>query len=82
MSNYEPGGVKVFRTDDLSLVADIPALYGDGQRSKVIGLADAPGTGFVFSLWDAGEIWIADFSAGDRPVISKFADIGRNPTMH
>ncbi|MCP5437002.1 MAG: protein nirF [Chromatiaceae bacterium] len=79
VSNYEPGGVKVFRTDDLSLVADIPALYGDGQRSKVIGLADAPGHRFVFSLWDAGEIWIADFSAGDRPVISKFADIGRNP---
>ena len=79
VSNYEPGGVKVFRSDDLSLVADIPALYGDGQRSKVIGLVDAPGHRFVFSLWDAGEIWIADFSAGDRPVISKFADIGRNP---
>ena len=79
VSNYEPGGVKVFRTDDLSLVADIPALYGDGQRSKVIGLVDAPGHRFVFSLWDAGEIWIADFSAGDQPVISRFADIGRNP---
>ncbi|HPE80830.1 MAG TPA: cytochrome D1 domain-containing protein [Gammaproteobacteria bacterium] len=79
VSNYEPGGVKVFRSDDLSLVADIPALYGAGQHSKVIGLVDAPGHRFVFSLWDAGEIWIADFSAGDQPVISKFEDIGRNP---
>ena len=79
VSNYEPGGVKVFRTDDLTLVADIPALYGAGQHSKVIGLVDAPGRRFVFSLWDAGEIWIADFSAGDQPVISKFEDIGRNP---
>lgn len=79
VSNYEPGGVKVFRTDDLSLVADIPAQYGTGQRSKVIGLVDAPGRRFVFSLWDAGEIWIADFSAGDQPAISKFENIGRNP---
>lgn len=79
VSNYEPGGVKVFRTDDLSLVADIPAEFGNGQRSKVIGLVDAPGQKFVFSLWDAGETWLADFSAGDQPVLTKFTDIGRNP---
>jgi len=79
VSNYEPGGVKVFNTQDLSLVADIPAEFGAGQRSKVIGLVDAPGRRFVFSLWDAGEIWLADFSAGDQPVVSKFTDVGRNP---
>jgi len=79
VSNYEPGGVKVFSTDDLSPVADIPAEFGAGQRSKVIGLVDAPGRRFVFSLWDAGEIWLADFSAGDQPVITKFQGIGRNP---
>jgi len=79
VSNYDPGGVKVFSTDDLALVADIPAEFGTGQRSKVIGLVDAPGRRFVFSLWDAGEIWLADFSKGDEPSISKFRDIGRNP---
>ena len=64
VSNYEPGGVKVFDTDTLEPVADIPAVYGDdGKRSKVIGLVDIPGRGFVFSLWDAGETWIADIGA-------------------
>ena len=79
VSNYEPGGVKVFSSDDLSLLADIPAEFGSGQRSKVIGLVDAPGQRFVFSLWDAGEIWLADFSAGNEPSITKFRNIGRNP---
>ena len=79
VSNYEPGGVKVFSADDLSLVADIPAEFGAGQRSKVIGLVDAPGQKFVFSLWDAGEIWLADFSAGGEPSLTKFKGIGRNP---
>ena len=79
VSNYEPGGVKIFDADTLQLVADIPAVYGnDKQQSKVIGLVDAPGRKFVFSLWDAGEIWIADMSAG-KPEITKFKDIGHNP---
>ena len=80
VSNYEPGGVRVFDSETLDLVADIPALYGDdGSRSKVIGLVDAPGNRFVFSLWDAGEIWIADMSDRTRVGIRKFLDIGRNP---
>lgn len=78
VSNYTPGGVKVFRASDLSPVADIPAEV-DGRRSKVVGLVDAPGNRFVFSLFEAGQIWIADFSAGERPVITRFADIGRQP---
>jgi len=79
VSNYEPGGVKVFNTTDLSLVADIPAEFGQGERSKVIGLVDAPGQRFVFSLWDAGEIWLADFSQQTTPQITKFKGIGVNP---
>ena len=44
VSNYTPGGVKVFDADTLKLIADIPATYGPNQqRSKVIGLVDAPG---------------------------------------
>jgi len=36
VSNYTPGGAKVFSSDTLELVADIPADYGDGKRSKVV----------------------------------------------
>jgi protein NirF len=80
VSNYTPGGVKVFDAETLQLVADIPATYGDGQqRSKVIGLVDAPGQRFVFALWDAGEIWVVDMSDRDHPGITRFRDIGRNP---
>ncbi len=80
VSNYTPGGVKIFDADNLELVADIPATYGnDGLRSKVIGLVDAPGNKFVFSLWDAGETWIADMSTPAEPVIRKFKNIGKNP---
>jgi protein NirF len=71
--NYAPGGVKLFSADTLELLADIPTTYGDsGQRSKVVGLADAPGQRFVFSLFDAGEIWLLDASDPRRPRIEKF----------
>jgi protein NirF len=80
VSNYEPGGVKIFDADTLALVADIPAVYGSKkQQSKVIGLVDAPGQKFIFSLWDAGEIWVADLSASAEPKITKFMNIGLNP---
>jgi len=80
VSNYTPGGVKIFDADTLALVADIPVSYGEsGQRSKVVGLVDAPGQKFVFSLWDAGEIWVVDMSDPAKPGIRKFQDIGKNP---
>jgi len=80
VSNYEPGGVKVFDADSLELIADIPAEYGSaGARSKVVGLVDAPGQRFVFSLFDSAEIWIADFSVSETPAITKFKNIGRQP---
>jgi len=80
VSNYKPGGVKIFDAETLELVADIPGSYGnDGLLSKVIGLVDAPGQKFVFSLWDAGEIWVADMSDPAKPEITKFKDIGLNP---
>ena len=80
VSNYEPGGVRVFDAETLELVADIPAVYGDdGAQSKTVGLVDAPGRRFIFSLWDAGETWIADFSGGAKPEITKYTDVGANP---
>ncbi|RMF39210.1 MAG: protein nirF [Alphaproteobacteria bacterium] len=72
VSNYEPGGVRVFDADTLEMVADIPT------GSKTIGLVDAPGRRFVFSLWDAGETWIADLSEGE-PKITRIAGIGTRP---
>jgi len=79
VSNYEPGGVRVFDANTLEQVADIPAIGEDGQRSKVVGLVDAPGQRFVFSLYDAGEIWIADFSKAGPPRIEKFRKVGKQP---
>jgi len=79
VSNYKPGGVKIFDAETLRLVADIPAIGSNGVRSKVVGLVDAPGNRFVFSLYDAGEIWLADLSDPAHPAITRFPDIGRQP---
>ncbi len=79
VSNYTPGGVKVFRSDDLELVADIPASYGQGQRSKTVGLVDAPGNRFVYALYDAGEIHLLDMSNPSQPQLRRFQGIGRQP---
>lgn len=80
VSNYEPGGVKVFDSTTLELVADIPATYGDkAEMSKTVGLVDAPGRKFVFSLYDAGEIWIADLSEPAAPQVRKLKNAGNQP---
>jgi len=80
VSNYKPGGVKVFDAATLEPVADIPAIYGtEGKRSKTVGLVDAPGRRFIFTLYDAGEIWMADFSTPGAPVVSKLGRAGRLP---
>ena len=79
VSNYEPGGVKIFSSDTLELVADIPAIGSNGQPSKVIGLVDAPRQRFVFALYDADEIWIADMQDPEHPEIQKYTDIGHQP---
>ncbi len=79
VSNYTPGGVKVFTADTLEPVADIPAEYGNGLRSKVVGLVDAPGQRFVFSLFDAGEIWTVDVKNPETSVIEKLKGIGKQP---
>jgi protein NirF len=77
--NYQPGGIKVFDAKSLALVADIPAEYAPGKLSRVVGLADLPGRRFIYSLFDAGEIWIADLSKPGAPVLTKFKDVGRQP---
>ena len=79
VSNYDPGGVKIFDSATLEQVADIPAIGADGRASKVVGLVDAPGQRFVFSLFDAGEIWIADVATPEEPDIVRFTDAGQQP---
>ena len=79
VSNYTPGGVKIFSADTLELLADIPAEYAEGKLSKVVGLVDAPGQRFVYSLFDAGEIWLIDVNNPASPGILKFQNIGKQP---
>ena len=77
--NYTPGGVKVFDAQSLALVADIPAEHAPGKTSRVVGLADLPGQRFIFSLFDADAIWIADLSQQSRPTLVKLEGVGRQP---
>jgi len=79
VSNYTPGGVKIFSTETLELVADIPAEYDENMLSKVVGLVDAPNQQFVFSLFDAGEIWTVSFKNPKKPEIKKYKDVGKQP---
>jgi protein NirF len=78
VSNYEPGGVKVFSADNLALIADIPAVV-DGRPSKVVGLVDLPDQSFAFALYDAGEIWVAELSDPRAPKIRRYPDVGTLP---
>ena len=74
VSNYEPGGVKVFDADTLAQVADVP------MGSKTVGLADAPGSRFVVATWDSGEVWVLDHSADPaNPQVTRIQGVGANP---
>ncbi len=81
VSNYEPGGVRVFDADTLAPLCEIAADAGNGTRSKTVGLVDAPGRRFVYTLYDAGEIWIADFAgwSGGKPHVTRYANVGKLP---
>jgi protein NirF len=72
VSNYEPGGVKVFDADTLALVADVP------MPGKTIGLVDVPGRRFAWAVWDTGEVFLGDFS-GAEPVVTPLGNAGKNP---
>jgi protein NirF len=73
VSNYEPGGVRVFDSGTLKPLADIPT------GAKVVGLVDAPDQRFVFSLYDLGEIWLVNMSDPAAPKIAKYRNVGQNP---
>jgi len=79
-ANYTPGGIRIFDADSLEPLSEVATVYGDGsRRAKVVGIADAPGNRFVFSLFEAGEIWVVDASDPRAPRITKLFGIGRQP---
>ncbi|QOZ56081.1 protein nirF [Bradyrhizobium sp. CCBAU 53338] len=79
VSNYEPGGVRVFDARTLDPIASIPAVGADGRTSKTIGLVDLPGRRFAWALYDAGEIWIADLTNVEVPAVTRLTDVGKLP---
>lgn len=80
VSNYEPGGIRLFDAASLEPLADIPAVYGDPpRRSKVVGLVDAPSHRFVCALYEAGEIWTIQVRTPQRPQLRRYANAGRLP---
>ncbi len=79
VSNYEPGGVRVFDAGTLDPVANIPAVGASGKTSKTVGLVDLPGRRFAWALYDAGEIWIADLTHVESPAVTRLTDVGKLP---
>ena len=72
-ANYTPGGIRIFDASTLELLSEVPT------GAKVVGIADAPGNRFVFSLFEAGEIWIVDASQPSKPQVAKIEKIGKQP---
>lgn len=73
VANYTPGGIRIFDAATLEMLSEVPA------PAKVVGIVDAPGNRFVFSLFEAGEIWIADASDSRHPKVEKIRGVGRQP---
>jgi protein NirF len=72
VSNYEPGGVRVFDAGTLAPVADFPA------EGKTVGLVDLPGRRFAWAVWETGEAHLADLSGAEARVVL-LGQTGANP---
>ena len=79
VSNYQPGGVRIFDSGTLTMVADIPAVGANGATSKTVGLVDIPGRAFVYALYDPGEIWRVTLPEGAPPSLVKLPGVGKLP---
>jgi len=73
VANYTPGGIRIFDAATLEPLSEV------STGAKVVGIADAPGNRFVFSLFEAGEIWIVDASDPRNPGVQKIPSIGKQP---
>ncbi|MDX1375464.1 MAG: cytochrome D1 domain-containing protein [Burkholderiales bacterium] len=82
-ANYVPGGIRIFDARTLEPLSEVATTYsvdgGGTQRAKVVGIADAPGNRFVFSLFEAGEIWVVDASEPRAPKVTRLGGIGKQP---
>ena len=72
-ANYTPGGIRLFDARTLEPLAEV--LTG----AKVVGIGDAPGNRFVFSLFETGEIWVVDASDPKHPSTRRILDVGKQP---
>jgi protein NirF len=73
VANYVPGGIRIFDAATLEPLAEV------ATGAKVVGIADAPGNRFVFSLFEAGEIWIVDAGDPRTPQVTKLRNVGKQP---
>ncbi len=72
-ANYTPGGIRIFDARTLELLSEVPT------GAKVVGIADAPGNRFAFSLFESGAIWVVDASNPRQPEVVKIGNIGKQP---
>jgi protein NirF len=79
VSNYEPGGVRLFDAATLAPLHEIPAAFGNGALSKTVGLVDLPGRRFVVTLYDAGDIRVIECPEGSPPRVSVIGRAGELP---
>lgn len=73
VANYTPGGIRIFDAVTLEMVSEVPA------PAKVVGIVDAPGNRFVFSLFEAGEIWVVDASDPRAAKVTQKLHAGKQP---
>ncbi len=73
VANYTPGGIRLFDSATLEPLAEVRT------GAKVVGIGDAPGNRFVFSLFEKGEVWIVDASDPRNPRIARLEGIGKQP---
>ncbi|MFQ5432220.1 MAG: cytochrome D1 domain-containing protein [Nitrospinota bacterium] len=74
ISNYKPGNIVIVSDETFKIVKKIPA-----DKSKTVGLVDAPDNLLIVSLMDADQIWVIDAAQPDFPVVRKYKDIGEKP---
>lgn len=79
VSNYEPGGVKLFDAGTLEQLSEISSRELTGANSKTVGLVDAPGRHFVVALYDGDEIWLIDAAEPREPAVRRYHNIGHMP---
>ncbi len=73
VANYTPGGIRLFDAATLEPLGEVRA------GGKVVGIGDAPGNRFVFSVFETGEIWVVDASAPRAPRVTQVLKAGRQP---